>query len=128
MGQGDEELLVRAKELILKAQRPVMFVQEGVARSRALAQVVTLAERTGAKVYQIWMGDVNFPVHHPLYCGDIDSTSPEMEKVLHEADLLIEIGGQLFNDAFYSGIHVLPEKVPVIQIDDDPWEIAKTFL
>ena len=127
LGQGDEGLLLRAKELILKARRPVMLVQEGVGRSRALDQVVTLAERIGAKVYQIWMGDVNFPVHHPLYCGDIDSTSPQMEKVLHEADLLIEIGGQLFNDAFYSGIHVLPEELPVIQIDDDPWELGKNF-
>ena len=126
-GRGDEETLARAAELIKSAEHPVLLVQEGVARGRAQAETVRLAELMGARVYQVWMGDVNFPVHHPLYCGDIDSTGGDMERTLHSADLLVGVGCQLFNDAFYSGRHVLPEGMPVIQVDEDPWELGKNF-
>ena len=126
-GRGDSHQIAHAKSLILQAENPVLLVQEGVARNRALAETVKFAELLGAPVYQIWMGDVNFPVRHPQYRGDIDSTSPQMVRVLRESDLLIEIGGQLFNDAFYSDAEVLPEALPVVQIDDDPWELGKSF-
>lgn len=58
-------------------------------------ETVEFAEKIGAAVYQIWMGDVNFPVNHPLYQGDIDSTSPEMKAVLQKADVVVGIGCQM---------------------------------
>lgn len=126
-GRGSQEMIMYACELLEKAEHPVMFVQEGVARSRALKETVEFAEKIGAAVYQIWMGDVNFPVNHPLYQGDIDSTSPEMKAVLQKADVVVGIGCQMFNDAFPSDI-VMPLKENIfIQIDEDPWEIGKNF-
>ena len=123
----DADALDKAVSLIKDAKAPVMLVQEGVARSGALDETVKLAETLGAPVYQAWMGDVNFPVGHPLYRGDIDTTGPVLQELLQKSDLLVGVGCQLFNDAFYSGRKILPDGVKVIQINDDPWEIGKNF-
>jgi benzoylformate decarboxylase len=50
-----------------------------------------------------------------------------MKALLERSDLLIGVGCQLFNDAFFNGLEVLPTDLKVIQINDDPWEIAKNF-
>lgn len=126
--RADAQSFEKAAEIIRSAAAPVMLVQEGVAQSKgALHQVVRLAELIGAPVYQAWMADVNFPNQHPLYYGDIETAGPEMKALLERSDLLIGVGCQLFNDAFYKGLTVLPTDLNVIQINDDPWEIAKNF-
>ena len=66
----------------LKAKRPLVLVESGVTRCDALDEVVVFAELTGARVYQGWMADVNFPVTHPQYLGDLDPTSPPAKSVL----------------------------------------------
>jgi benzoylformate decarboxylase len=73
------------------------------------------------------MADVNFPNQHPLYFGDMETAGPAMKQLLSSSDLLIGVGCQLFNDAFYTGVDVLPAGLKIIQINDDPWEISKNF-
>ena len=68
--------------LLAAARSPLLLVESGVARSEAVEEVVRLAELTGARVYQSWMSDVNFPVTHPQYLGDLDPTSPQAASVL----------------------------------------------
>ena len=79
--RGDVEEIKKAAELIKSAKNPIMLVEEGVTISHALKETVHLAELCGARVYQVWMGDVAFPNKHPLYCGDLDSTGPKAEKL-----------------------------------------------
>ena len=125
--RGDRAAVEKAAQLIRQAKNPVMLVQEGVAISGAEAETVRLAELMGARVYQVWMGDVNFPVQHPLYCGDFDSTGPMAADILGRADLLVGVGCQLFNDAFYSGRRVVSPQLKIVHISDDPWEVGKNF-
>ncbi|MFH1487761.1 MAG: thiamine pyrophosphate-binding protein, partial [Pseudomonadota bacterium] len=73
----DREALKRALEILSEAKRPLLFVESGVTRCEALEEVVRFAELIGAKVYQGWMSDVNFPVTHPQYLGDMDPTGPQ---------------------------------------------------
>jgi benzoylformate decarboxylase len=74
------------------------------------------------------MTDVNFPVSHPQYFGDLDSTSPQMRKLLKESDLIIGIGCSMFFDAFYSEEPTyVPGDLKVIHIHPDPWELGKNF-
>jgi benzoylformate decarboxylase len=97
----------RAVEILSAAENPVVLVESGVARSQALDEVVEFAELVGARVYQNWMSDVNFPVSHPQYLGDLDLVTPLAHEVLarrrsHRHRLLAVRRG-LFRSAAPSG-------------------------
>jgi benzoylformate decarboxylase len=123
----DREAVAQAARILLKAERPAIFVQDGVAKNEALKEVVTFAELIGARVYQPWMSDVNFPVNHPQYLGDIDSASPQGREILRQVDVLVGVGCPLFSHGLYSPEFPLDRRAKVIQIDDDPWEIGKNI-
>ena len=123
----DESAVDRAIQILAEARRPVILVESGVARSGALAEVVRFAELTGAKVYQPWMSDVNFPVSHPQYLGDLDPVSRRAKEAFADADLLVGIGCSLFAEAFFNPEPTLPEGMRSLQIDDNPWELGKNF-
>jgi benzoylformate decarboxylase len=125
--RGDSAGLARAIGILAGAERPVLMVESGVARCDALPEVVRLAELTGARVYQVWMADVNFPVPHPQYLGDLDPTEPGAAEVLKDVDVLVGVGCPLFAQAFYNPDRLSLAGTTVIQIDDDPWEIGKNF-
>jgi benzoylformate decarboxylase len=123
----DKTALDSAWKILQEARRPVLLVGGGVERSGALEEVVRLAELTGSRVYQSWMSDVNFPVTHPQYLGDLDPTSPPARAVFKEMDLLIGVGCSLFSQVFFNPEPTLPRGVRIIQIDANPWEIGKNF-
>ncbi len=125
--RADRAAVARAAGLLATARSPLILVESGVARSEAVEQVVRLAELTGARVYQSWMSDVNFPVSHPQYLGDIDPTSPQAASVLARADVLVGVGCSLFSHGFMPGDAELPEELKLIHVDDDPWEIGKNL-
>lgn len=123
----DKEALCAAQKILQEAKRPVLLVDSGVERCDALGEVVRFAELTGSRVYQSWMADVNFPVTHPQYLGDLDPTSPPARGVFKEMDVLIGVGCSLFAQGFFNPEPTLPSDAKIIQIDEDPWEIGKNF-
>jgi len=123
----DKAALDLALQMLCEAKRPFVLVESGVARSEALNEVVRFAELTGARVYQSWMSDVNFPVTHPQYLGDLDPTSPPAKGIFRDMDLLVGIGCALFAQGFFNPEPTLPPDIKVIQIDENPWEIGKNF-
>jgi benzoylformate decarboxylase len=125
--RGDQSLIRQAADLIKQCKNPIMLVQEGVAISGAVPEVTELATLAGAGVYQIWMGDVNFPMQHVLNCGDLMSTSEEAQNIFAKSDLLIAVGCKVFNDAFYSGRKIIHDDMKIIHIHEDAWEIGKNF-
>ena len=88
----DRNAIAKAAKLLAKAVTPTIIVETGVARNDALFEVVRLAELTGARVYQPWMSDVNFPVSHPQYMGDFDLNSPNGKDILQTSDVLVYSG------------------------------------
>jgi benzoylformate decarboxylase len=125
--RADPAGLARAVGILAGAERPLMMVESGVARSEALPEVVKLAELTGCRVYQSWMADVNFPVDHPLYLGDLDPTEPVAAEILEDVDVLVGVGCPLFAQAFYTPDKPGLANTTIVQIDDDPWEIGKNL-
>jgi benzoylformate decarboxylase len=123
----DKAGLDLALEILREAKKPFILVESGVARCDALDEVVRFAELTGSRVYQAWMSDVNFPVTHPQYLGDLDPTSPQAKDVLKDMDVLIGIGCPMFGQAFFNPEPPLPPNIRIIQIDENPWEIGKNF-
>ncbi len=97
----DKAALNSAQKILQEAKRPVLLVESGVERCDALEEVVRFAELTGSRVYQSWMADVNFPVTHPQYLGDLDPASPPARDVFKEMDVLIGVGCSLFAQGFF---------------------------
>lgn len=121
----DPQAIETAMQLLMGAGSPAIIVGNGVARSEALGETVELAELIGAPVYDPWMADVNFPVAHPLYLGDLNLAVPQVKEILNKADVLVAIGVQLFSQPVYFPEPLLQKWTKVIQIDCDPWEIGK---
>ncbi len=124
-GQPDPKAILKASELLLKASHPIILVEDGVTQNNALAEVTALAEISGSRVYQQWMSDVNFPVNHPLYMGDLDVNHINTRSLLGTADVLVVIGSLFFSQAIYTEKSLLPGNIKVIQIDEDAWQLAK---
>jgi benzoylformate decarboxylase len=123
----DPRTISKAADLLLQSRHPVILVEEGITENQALSEVTALAEMCGAKVYQHWMSDVNFPVNHPLYMGDLDTNHLTTRTMFEQFDVMIVLGSRLFSQAFHLPKSLLPPGVKVIQIDDDDWQIGKNF-
>jgi benzoylformate decarboxylase len=121
----DAAALARATEILAASERPLLLVESGVARCEALDEVVRFAELTGSRVHQSWMADVNFPVDHPQYLGDLDPSDPSAKDVLDGVDVLIGVGCSLFAEGFFNPKAPSPAGMKIVHIDDDPWEIGK---
>jgi benzoylformate decarboxylase len=123
----DLESIEVAAELLADARSPAIIVEDGVAKSGALAEVVRFAELIGARVYQCWMSDVNFPVDHTLYAGDLDLGSPATREILAKADVLVAIGTELFGLPVYLGESLMPPTTRLVHIDNNGRQIGKNF-
>jgi benzoylformate decarboxylase len=123
----DDRSIEAAVELLSAARNPAIIVEDGVTKCEALDEVVHFAEQIGARVYQPWMSDVNFPVHHPQYIGDMDPNSLSTRDILEKVDVLVVVGAMFFQQAIHLSRPLVPPTTKVIQIDNNPWQIAKNF-
>ena len=116
-----------AAMLLSKAQKPLMLVEDGVSKYQSLKEVTQLAESIGAGVYQQWMSDVNFPLDHPLYLGDLDVNSVKTRSIFEDADVLVVVGSYFFSQAVYTNLPLIPLGLKIIQIDNDPHQLGKNY-
>ena len=126
--RGDAEAVAAAAELLAQAKRPVIIAGDAVSQSRAHAELVELAELIGAPVYVEFVpSTASFPATHPLYRGAMLRTQPGVRAVLDQHDLLFSVGGDLFTLSLPSPIEPMPPGLPLIHLDNDPWEIGKNY-
>ena len=68
-----------------------------------------------------------FPFTHPLYQGPFPRLGPPIRALLMQHDVLFSVGGDLFTLSLPSDVEPMPEGLPVIHLDVDPWEIGKNY-
>jgi acetolactate synthase-1/2/3 large subunit len=87
-----------AAQLLAAAKKPVLYVGGGVIRSKASAELLRLAEATGAPVVTTLMARGAFPDSHEQQLGmpGMHGTVPAV-LALQEADLLVSLGAR-FDD------------------------------
>lgn len=91
-----------ASELLANAQRPRIFVGDGIAWDGAQKALVRLAETLGAPVWGVDAGDENMPPGHPLWAGQTGHMFGFQSKPITE-------GGDV---NLIAGSYVLPEVFP----------------
>jgi acetolactate synthase I/II/III large subunit len=123
--EGDPAQVRRAAELILAAERPVIYAGGGILKARAAEVLRELAERTGIPVVTTLMARGAFPDRHPLCLG-----MPGMHgnytavTAMQQADLLIALGSR-FDDRVTGKISAFAAGAKVIHVDIDPAELGK---
>ncbi|MHB1582373.1 MAG: acetolactate synthase large subunit [Acidimicrobiales bacterium] len=119
------EVLRAAAELLLSAERPVLYVGGGILKARAAEALRELAERTGIPVVTTLMARGAFPDSHPLCLG-----MPGMHgnytavTAMQRSDLLVALGAR-FDDRVTGKIDAFAPGARVVHVDIDPAELGK---
>ena len=123
--EGDPALVREAAELLLAAERPVIYAGGGILKARAADALRELAERTGIPVVTTLMARGCFPDSHPLCLG-----MPGMHgnytavTAMQQSDLLIALGSR-FDDRVTGKVAAFAPGAKVIHVDIDPAEHHK---
>ena len=126
--RGDVAAIAAAAEILAQAKHPVIYAGDAVARSRAHAELVELAELLGAPVYAEFVpSTASFPSSHPLFRGATARSQAAVRQALDAHDVLFSVGGDLFTWSLPSKVEPLPPGMRLIHLDTDPWEIGKNF-
>ena len=122
---GDPELVRAAAEMICAAERPVLYVGGGILKSRAAAELLTLAELIDVPVVTTLMARGCFPDSHELCLG-----MPGMHgnytavTAMQRSDLLITLGAR-FDDRVTGRLDGFAPDAKVIHVDIDAAELGK---
>jgi len=124
----DAAAIERAASLLAGAQAPVIIAGDGVARSRAVRELVAVAEMLGAAVHgEPIHRRTSFPATHGLWRGGLFPTAAGVRKGLERADVVLVVGASVFSWLLHTPGPPFRAGLPVIQIDDSAWEIGKTY-
>jgi benzoylformate decarboxylase len=126
--RGDPAAVEQAAAILAAAKRPLIIAGDAVARSKAHAELVALAELIGAPVYsELVPSTASFPASHPLFRGAMTRMQGPIRKVLEQYDVLFSAGGDLFTLSLPSDIEPMPSGLTLIHLDTDPWELGKNY-
>ncbi|MCU1495451.1 MAG: acetolactate synthase, large subunit [Acidimicrobiaceae bacterium] len=125
VGEPDAAAIEAAAELMLAAERPVLYVGGGVLKANASAALLELAELTGIPVVTTLMARGAFPDRHPRCLG-----MPGMHgnytavTAMQQADLLVALGSR-FDDRVTGKVDAFAPRAKVVHVDIDRAEIGK---
>jgi acetolactate synthase-1/2/3 large subunit len=122
---GDPVQVRRAAEMMLSAERPIIYAGGGILKAHGADALFELATRTGIPVVTTLMGRGTFPDSHPLCLG-----MPGMHgnytavTAMQKSDLLIALGSR-FDDRVTGKIAAFAPEAKIIHVDIDPAELGK---
>jgi benzoylformate decarboxylase len=125
------DALHRAAAVLAEAKNPAILAGSRVTECDAVSELVAVAERLGAVVWSEQAsnhGRAPFPTDHPLYGCALPLWSPDVHKALADFDVLLVVGMNLLRSYIYhEPSRSIPDKVRLVQMDNDPWQIAKNY-
>ncbi len=123
--EADLSEMVRAVELLLNAERPIIMAGGGVILSGAFSELQALAELVKVPVVTTFKGKGAFPENHPLAMGPIGMHGhAEANKIIVEADCIVAVGAR-FSDRSVGKFDEFGKGMSIIHMDIDPAEIGK---
>ena len=123
--KGNRKQVREAVKLILRAERPVLYVGGGVIKADAAAELRELVEAGRLPVVTTLMARGAFPDSHELALG-----MPGMHgcytavTALQKADLLVALGSR-FDDRVTGQLSTFAPTAKIVHADIDPAEIGK---
>ena len=123
--KGHPKMIRQAADLILQAQRPVVYAGGGILKARAAEALRELAELCDIHVVTTLMARGAFPDDHPL-CLGMPGMHGNYTAVtsMQQSDLLIALGSR-FDDRVTGKVGGFAPDAKVIHVDIDPAELGK---
>jgi acetolactate synthase-1/2/3 large subunit len=128
---ADPDGVVRAVDLLLAAERPVIVVGQGVRYGGAAQELLALAERLKIPVAASASGLGAIPVEHPLSLGLVQRGGTyQANHACRQADVLLALGVR-FDDrtasSWLPGYSFTIPPTKLIHVDIDPEEIGRNY-
>lgn len=122
----DAELLNTAATILASANKPMIFVGDGVAYSGAQNELTRVAELLGAEVWEADAGELNMSYAHPLYQGMTGHMFGDRSlPITTRGDVNLICGTYLLPEVFPELGNIFAPGAKVIHIDLNVYEIAK---
>lgn len=122
----DEQLVRDAASMLVRADRPMVFVGDGIAFSDAQDELTRLSELLGAEVWEGDAGEVNMSHTHPLYQGMTGHMfGYQSLPITSKGDVNLICGTYALPEVFPELGNIFAEDSKVIHIDLNAYEIAK---
>lgn len=113
-------------ETLAAAERPFIFVGDGVAYSGAQDELTRVAELLGAEVWEADAGEVNMRYDYPLYQGMTGHMFGSASlPVMQRADVNLVVGTYVLPEVFPELGDIFAPDAKVLHIDLNAYEIAK---
>ena len=123
--KGHNGQIKRAIDLIVKAERPMIYSGGGVILGNGSEQLRTFTRSLGYPITQTLMGLGAFPASDPLSLGMLGMHGTyEANMGMHHCDVLIAIGAR-FDDRVTGALEKFCPEAKIIHIDVDPASISK---
>jgi len=108
------------------AQKPIIFIGDGIAYSGASAELTKVAELLGAEVWEADAGELNMPYSHPLYMGMTGHMFGKNSlPLLQKGDANLIVGTYILPEVFPELGDVFQKKARVYHVDLNAYEIGK---
>ncbi len=128
---ADPDGVVKATDMLLSAEKPVIVVGQGVRYGGAAAELLQLAERLKIPVAASASGLGALPVEHPLSLGLVQRGGTyQANHACRQADVLLAIGVRFDDRTSSSWIPGYSFTIPptrLIHVDIDPEEIGRNY-
>ena len=122
----DPQGVAEAARLVLDARRPVVFAGDRVAQSGSVEALVRFAEQIGADVFgDVLTVQVNAPAGHPCVRARSFGDHAQVRSAVGDADLVLLVGGEFFEEVWYVEDAPFPEGARVVQIDSSARNLGR---
>ena len=122
----DEQTIEEMAKMLAAANKPAIFVGDGVAYSGAQEELTKVAEILGAEVWDADSGELNISYAHPLYQGMTGHMfGSQSRPIMEKGDVNLVCGTYILPEVFPELDNVFAPGAKVIHIDLNAYEIAK---
>ena len=124
--KGHSGQIKKAVDLLLTAQRPMIYAGGGVILGEGSAELTEFAQLLGYPVTNTLMGLGGYPATDKQFIGMLGMHGTyEANMAMHESDVIIAIGAR-FDDRVTGKLEEFCPYAKIIHIDIDPSSISKT--
>jgi acetolactate synthase-1/2/3 large subunit len=124
--RGHTGQMKKALDLLMSAQRPMLYTGGGVVLDEASEELTKFARTLGLPITNTLMGLGAYPGTDKQFVGMLGMHGTyEANMAMHECDVLIAIGAR-FDDRVVGDVNKFCPTAQIVHIDIDPSSIAKT--
>ncbi len=124
--KGHRWQMKKAIDLLLSAQRPMIYTGGGAVLGNAAAQLTEITRWLGFPITNTLMGLGAYPGTDPQFIGMLGMHGTyEANMAMHECDVLFAVGAR-FDDRVTGKIAEFCPTAKIVHIDVDPASISKT--